>query len=445
MSKKEIKAKENQLLMMVESFSEEHINKEYAKICSSLVKKMGRKHEVPFKRGKIEIWASAVIYAIGQINFLFDKSFEPYVTSDEICDYFNTKKSTVADKARKIRDMFNMGHYDEEFSTKHMKDNNPLKDMVVTDEGLIVPKSMLYGDDEELHTNLFRVLSERTGIDEEIIKKDMINDYIEQQGKNFDEDELEHVLDLFSKPIPKGMEDDLLDMILNKNSDNNSNDNLGDENSPIFDDNDDIDFFEDYVIDENNPLETIDDYQRAIDLFRTTKGEEYFEEHKGYFWGMLETRPFMMHLLEQAMLLLKDGQKERGVNQLEYILELNPGDNQGIRYILISQLLELNRLKEAEDLLNLFDEEYSASWAFSELLLAIKNKEDKKIIEELYEEAIELNEYVVLFLTGKKKFPSHFPEYYSMGDENEAVIYVDLALKAWNNDEIAMNILKELS
>ena len=444
MSKKEIKSKEKQLLDMVESFSEEHINEEYREICSNLVKKMGRKHDVPFKRGKLEIWASAVIYAIGQINFLFDKSFEPYVTPDEICDYFNTKKSTVADKARQIRDMFNIGHYDKEFSTENLKDSNPMKDMIFTGDGLIVPKSMLYEDDDDSHMSLLGILSEKSGIPEEILEKAMINDCIEDYGENFDDAKLELFLDMLSSPIPKGMEADLLDIILNKDNNNNDNSNLSSESSSIFDDYDDVELFEDYVIDETNPLETIEDYQRAIDLFRTTKGEEYFEEHKGYFWGMHETRPFMMHLLEQAMLLLKDGQKEKGVNQLEYILELNPDDNQGIRHILISQYLELNRLKEAEDLLNLFDEEYSATWAFSELLLSIKNKEEKEIIEMLYGRAIEMNKHVIPFLTGKKKFPKEFPGFYSVGDENEAVIYVDLALKAWNDDKIAMKTLKEL-
>ena len=443
MSKKETKDKEKQLLDMVESFCEEHINEEYGELCSNLVKKMGRKHEVPFKRGKIEIWASAVIYAIGQINFLFDKSFEPYVTSDEICDYFNTKKSTVADKAKKIRDMFKMGHYDNEFSTNHMQDSNPMKDMVMTDNGLIVPKSMLYEDDEDLYTNLFRALSEKTGIDEEVIKKDMITDYIQNQGENFDADELEHVLNLFSKPIPKGMEDDLLDMIINKN-----NNNSGSEDSSIFDTDDtdeDIELFEDYVIDESNPLETIEDYQRAIELFRTTKGEEYFEEHTGYFWGLVETRPFMTHLFEQARLLWMDGQKEKAINQLEYLLELNPGDNQGVRYILVNRLFELNRLKEAENLLNFFDEEYSTTWAFSELLLSIKTKKEKKFIAKLYKKAVEMNKYVIPFLTGKKKIPMNMPGFYSMGDENEAIIYIHSALKPWLDDKEAMKILKELS
>jgi tetratricopeptide (TPR) repeat protein len=441
MSKEEIKAKEKQLLDMVESFSKENIDEEYMELCSSLVKKMGRKHDVPFKRGKIEIWASAVIYAIGQINFLFDKSFEPYVTPDEICDYFNTKKSTVSDKAKKIREMFNMGHYDKEFSTNHMNDSNPMKDMVMTEEGLIVPKSMLYEDDEDddLDINILEILAEISGREEEIIKEKMKKDYIEFKGRDLNESELKHFLDMLQAPIPEEMVPDVLNMLLDNNN------NLNVENSPIFDSDNDVELFDDYVVDETNPLETIEDYQRAIDLFHTTKGEKYFEENKGYFWGMVETRPFMMHLLDQAMLLWKDDQKKKAINQLEYILELNPGDNQGIRYILISFLLELNRLDEAENLLNLFDEEYSATWAFSELLLSIKSKKEKKFIKKLYKNAIEINEYVIPFLTGKKKIPENLPEYYSIGDENEALIYLDLAFKAWDDDKKAMNILEELS
>ncbi|KZX17666.1 hypothetical protein MBCUT_01440 [Methanobrevibacter cuticularis] len=437
MSKKEIKDKEKQLLHMVESFSEEHINKEYAEICSDLVKKMGRKHEVPFKRGKIEIWASAVVYAIGQINFLFDKSFEPYMTPDEICDYFDTKKSTVSSKAKTIRDMFKIEYYDEEFSTKHMEENNPMKNMVFTDSGFIVPKSIF--NDGEPVTSLLEILAERSGQDVEEIEELITGDFIEERGENFEDSELQQVMDLITAPIPKDMEDEFMAMLLDGTDISNT------ESSSIFDNHDDVELFDDYVIDETNPLETIEDYQRAIDLFRTTKGEEYFEEHKGYFWGLVETRPFMMHLLEQAILLWDDDQKEQAVKQLKYILKLNPGDNQGIRYILINYLFELDRLKEVEDLLNFFDEEYSANWAFSELLLSIKNKKEKKSIEQLYKEAIELNKYVIPFLTGKKKIPNYLPEFYSFGDESEAIMYVDLAFKAWNNDEVAMNILKELS
>ena len=77
-----------------------------------------------------------------QINFLFDKSFEPYATADDICDYFGTKKSTVSNKASEIRDMFKMGYYDEHYSTQAGRQSSPFNNLVIVD-GLIVPKSML--------------------------------------------------------------------------------------------------------------------------------------------------------------------------------------------------------------------------------------------------------------------------------------------------------------
>jgi len=90
----------------------------------------------------MEIWVAAIIYAIGSINFLFDKSFEPYVSAQDISDYFGTSKSTVSQKAKLIRDMFKMGHWDKEFSTTEMKESDPLSNMVMVD-GLIIHKQVL--------------------------------------------------------------------------------------------------------------------------------------------------------------------------------------------------------------------------------------------------------------------------------------------------------------
>ncbi len=94
---------------------------------------MERKRDVPFKRGKLEIWAAAVIYAIGSINFLFDKSFEPYIKVEEISDYFGTKNSTVSNKAGQIRKMLDLTMFDNEFATEHMNETNPFNDLVMVD------------------------------------------------------------------------------------------------------------------------------------------------------------------------------------------------------------------------------------------------------------------------------------------------------------------------
>ncbi len=99
---------------------------------------MARKRAVPFLAGRVEIWAAAIVYALGGINFLFDKSFPPYVSPDSLCDHFGASQRTVSQKAKLIRDMFKMGYYDPEFSTEHMRENNPLARLALVDGFLVI-------------------------------------------------------------------------------------------------------------------------------------------------------------------------------------------------------------------------------------------------------------------------------------------------------------------
>ena len=103
---------------------------------------MSRKHQVPFLRGRVNTWAGAIIYALGQVNFLFDRSFEPYASADDIAQHFGVSKSTLGQKAKQIRDMFKMSYWDREFSTQRMVESNPMRNMVMIN-GLIVPADML--------------------------------------------------------------------------------------------------------------------------------------------------------------------------------------------------------------------------------------------------------------------------------------------------------------
>jgi len=149
MIKEEIKNREKQLLELTDAFCAQKLDDDYCQLCQKLILKLGRKRDVPFKRGRIEIWAAAVVYAIGSINFLSDKSFEPYMTAEQICEYFGTKKSTLSSKAKQIKDMFDMWHHSPEFSTQHIAAMNPLNDIVMVD-GLIVPLSSIPEDMQEM-------------------------------------------------------------------------------------------------------------------------------------------------------------------------------------------------------------------------------------------------------------------------------------------------------
>jgi hypothetical protein len=120
-----------QLIELTASFCIESLDEDYRELCEKLIKKMARKRKVPFLSGRIEIWAAAVVYALGSMNFLFDRNSEPYATADDICQFFGTSKSTTSQKAKSIKDMFKMNYFDDEFSTTYVKERNPFSNMVM--------------------------------------------------------------------------------------------------------------------------------------------------------------------------------------------------------------------------------------------------------------------------------------------------------------------------
>lgn len=144
-----IKEKTAELIGMTAGFCDTYLDEEYKELCEKLIRKMSRKRQVPFLSGQMKNWAAGVVYAIGSINFLFDKSFEPYVSVTGICDYFGTKKSTTSQKSKDIQTLFKLSYFDDDFSTSHMQEKNPFKNLVMVN-GLIIPKEALPPELQEI-------------------------------------------------------------------------------------------------------------------------------------------------------------------------------------------------------------------------------------------------------------------------------------------------------
>jgi hypothetical protein len=141
-NKEKVEEKKEQLIQLSTEFSQQYLNEEYNAVIEKLIGKMARKRDVPFVTGRIEIWAAAVIHALGTVNFLFDKASQPYVSVTDICQFFNTKQSTTAQKSKMIRDMFNMSYFDDNFSTDTVDQNNPFNNLTMVN-GLLVPQDIL--------------------------------------------------------------------------------------------------------------------------------------------------------------------------------------------------------------------------------------------------------------------------------------------------------------
>jgi hypothetical protein len=112
----------------------------YTDLALKLCEKIGRMRKLSIQRGRQEIWAAAIVYAIARINFLFDPTNQVYLTADEICDFFSTKKSTVGNKAGQILKTCDVWIGDPEFSNPEIAEMFTFHE---TPEGFIIPASLL--------------------------------------------------------------------------------------------------------------------------------------------------------------------------------------------------------------------------------------------------------------------------------------------------------------
>ncbi|HXL58103.1 MAG TPA: DUF6398 domain-containing protein [Chitinophagaceae bacterium] len=142
MDKQKIQERQQQILDLIRDFCSKKLDEKYFQLAERLTQKLARKRNVPFVTGQIEVWAVAIIHALGTINFLFDKASTPYASVDEINKYFGTNKTTTGNKSKQIRDLLKLDKWDNEFSTKRMSDSNPFANLVMVD-GLIVPLETL--------------------------------------------------------------------------------------------------------------------------------------------------------------------------------------------------------------------------------------------------------------------------------------------------------------
>jgi hypothetical protein len=142
MDKQKIEEQKQKILELLRDFCTKKLDEEYAELAERLTQKLGRKRNVPFATGQPAIWAAAIIHALGTINFLFDKSFEPYISIDDINNFFGTSKSTTGNKSKQIRDLLKLDRWDKEFSTKKMQDSNPFANLVMVDGFFVPPNSI---------------------------------------------------------------------------------------------------------------------------------------------------------------------------------------------------------------------------------------------------------------------------------------------------------------
>ena len=132
-----MRAKFEDIVALTDEFCQERLNEEYRQVVREATAALCRKRPSPLVRGRIDIWACGIVLAVGSVNFLYDRSQDPHLSSAEVCDGFGVKNSTASNKSRVIRDELGMRPLDLDWCLPSLLDRHPLAWLIEVN-GLLV-------------------------------------------------------------------------------------------------------------------------------------------------------------------------------------------------------------------------------------------------------------------------------------------------------------------
>ena len=188
-------------------------------------------------------------------------------------------------------------------------------------------------------------------------------------------------------------------------------------------------------------------WERALTAAETVLDRGLFLEAAGSFWELEQARPYMRARIGLATTRRALGKNEASVSHAKEMLRLNSADHQGVRYWLVSWLIEDGRLEEADALLSSYEGDSSVHWAYSRLLLSLVEEDPgEDTVQEKLRMALQVNPFVPAQLLGEGLPDDAGPQGLIVRADAaaEAAEYTVFGLNAWRARPGAISHLKEL-
>lgn len=125
------------ITQLTDAYCQQALNEEYRHLVCLATAALCRKRQSPLVNGQINTWACAIVYAVGSINFLFDRSHPPYVSAADLANAFDVSKSTAGNKAKQVRDYLKMSPFNHQWMLPSLIDASGLAWNIMVD-GFIV-------------------------------------------------------------------------------------------------------------------------------------------------------------------------------------------------------------------------------------------------------------------------------------------------------------------
>jgi len=180
----------------------------------------------------------------------------------------------------------------------------------------------------------------------------------------------------------------------------------------------------------------IDALDHAATVGENRLGEEFFSEFMGDFWAMVEARPYLRTIKQQAEVLWAVGRRFDAVDHYINLLDLDPEDHMGNSSLLLGCYLAMGEVQRAWDLLEDYDDDSAIyQWAW---LLVFLMTDDEEAADDALENAMTVNPHVVPHLLGMAEPSDETPAVVELGSAEEARVAGTVLGEAWENNPKAL-------
>ena len=129
----QFKEKYSSIASLITSFCDEKLNDEYKELCLHALQKLCCQWNEPLAKGKDNMWAAGIVYAIAQnCNLIGNRDIfmsrpEFHLTSDEISSYFSVSKGGMQAKAKNIKEELSISKSRDEWVTQKERNSGGRK------------------------------------------------------------------------------------------------------------------------------------------------------------------------------------------------------------------------------------------------------------------------------------------------------------------------------
>jgi len=138
------------IVELTDAFCQKYLNEDYRELCEDMAIGLYLA-DLPVKKGRPAGWASAIVNAVGWVNFLHDPGLSPHMTSAQVAEGFGVSQGTMTAKSKIIRDELDLIQLDPDWCTPAMLEDNPLVWMVEVNGFVMDIRSAPRGAQEEAY------------------------------------------------------------------------------------------------------------------------------------------------------------------------------------------------------------------------------------------------------------------------------------------------------